>query len=198
MEFYETRPDRDFVRGAKLVVQALPGPLNALEAQRGGDFADVWGPGFHDVVRRHRGAALWGAISEDLPREHNRVTLDRTLVDSDGLPAPKLEYRVDENTTNLLAFCRARMREIQSAMGAKHTVEVELWRDQPGHLLGTARMGTDPGRSVVGADGRTHDVPNLYIADGSVFVTSGAVNPTATIAALALRLATGIADRRGA
>lgn len=50
-------------------------------------------------------------------------------------------------------------------------------------------MGSDPTTSVVNSDGRAHDVPNLYIADGSVFVTGGAVNPTATIVALAHRLA---------
>ena len=80
-------------------------------------------------------------------------------------------------------------------MGAVRTVEVDVWTDQPGHLLGTARMGRDPVRSVVDPDGRCHDVPNLYVADGSIFVTSGAVNPTSTITALALRLARGIADR---
>ena len=83
-------------------------------------------------------------------------------------------------------------------MGAVRTVEVDVWTDQPGHLLGTARMGRDPVRSVVDPDGRCHDVPNLYVADGSIFVTSGAVNPTSTITALALRVARALADRAGA
>jgi hypothetical protein len=58
-----------------------------------------------------------------------------------------------------------------------------------GHLMGTARMGDDPGTSVVDRWGMTHDVPNLGIVDGSVFVTAGSANPTSTIAALSLRTA---------
>src|SRR5439155_1060448 len=64
------------------------------------------------------------------------------------------------------------------------------------HLLGTARMGTDPKRSVVNAWHQAHDLKNLFIVDGSSFTTSAAVNPTATIGALALRCADGIWARR--
>ena len=63
------------------------------------------------------------------------------------------------------------------------------------HLLGTARMGTDPDRSVVNEWGRAHDVKNLFIVDGSIFVTSGGVNPTSTIQALALYIADSIKQR---
>jgi len=66
---------------------------------------------------------------------------------------------------------------------------IRIWPDQPGHLLGTARMGTDPVTSVCDPFGRTHDVPNVFVVDGSLFVTSGGVNPTSTICALALRTA---------
>ena len=64
------------------------------------------------------------------------------------------------------------------------------------HLLGTARMGTDPATSVVDPWGKTHDVDNLYVVDGSVFVTAGGVNPTNTICALALRFADRLVERR--
>ncbi|MCX7382291.1 MAG: GMC family oxidoreductase, partial [Alphaproteobacteria bacterium] len=63
------------------------------------------------------------------------------------------------------------------------------------HLLGTARMGTDPARSVVNEWGRSHDVKNLFIVDGSIFVTSGGVNPTSTIQALALYIADQMKQR---
>ena len=63
------------------------------------------------------------------------------------------------------------------------------------HLLGTARMGTDPSRSVVNEWGRSHDVKNLFIVDGSVFVTSGGVNPTSTIQAIALYIADQMKQR---
>ena len=55
--------------------------------------------------------------------------------------------------------------------------------------MGTCRMGADPRTSVVDADGRSWDIPNLWVCDGSLFVTSGAVNPSLTIQALALRAA---------
>lgn len=64
------------------------------------------------------------------------------------------------------------------------------------HLLGTARMGDDPQSSVVNGSNRAHDVPNLFVVDGSSLPTSGAVNPTATIQALALRCADHIWDSR--
>jgi choline dehydrogenase-like flavoprotein len=63
------------------------------------------------------------------------------------------------------------------------------------HLMGTARMGTDPTRSVTNEWGRCHDAKNLFIVDGSIFVTSGGVNPTATIQALALYIADSIKQR---
>jgi choline dehydrogenase-like flavoprotein len=65
------------------------------------------------------------------------------------------------------------------------------------HSMGTARMGSDPGRSVIDKWHRAHDVPNLFIVDGSSFTTSAAVNPTSTIGALALRCADGIWERKG-
>ena len=65
-----------------------------------------------------------------------------------------------------------------------------------GHNLGTTKMGDDRETSVVDRWGRTHDVPNLYVIDGSVFTTSTATNPTATICALAKRTATFIANNR--
>jgi choline dehydrogenase-like flavoprotein len=86
------------------------------------------------------------------------------------------------------------MTELHEAAGAVETYPVELWTDQPGHLLGTARMGTDPATSVTDPFGRCHDVPNLYVADGSLMVTSGSANPTCTISALALRVARNLAD----
>ncbi|MEE8108479.1 MAG: GMC oxidoreductase, partial [Gammaproteobacteria bacterium] len=57
------------------------------------------------------------------------------------------------------------------------------------HLLGTCRMGNDPATSVVDKYHRTHDVPNLFICDGSSLVTSGRGQPTQTIQALAFRAA---------
>jgi choline dehydrogenase-like flavoprotein len=89
----------------------------------------------------------------------------------------------------MLAHAVARGTEILKAAGAwdvstEAPLAVGGW-----HLMGTARMGTDPTRSVVNEWGRSHDVKNLFIIDGSVFVTSAGVNPTSTIQALALYVA---------
>ena len=194
-QFYETDPAHDFVRGSKLHAMPTPGVLlSAIDPHRTRGFDDLWGAKIHDVARGAGSGILWGDNAEDLPEEHNRVTLDLNLKDGSGLAAPKIDYTISENTHRIMRFTIARMQEIHEASGAEHTITTELWEGEPGHLLGTARMGTDPNRSVVNEWGRTHELPNLYIADGSIFVTSGAANPTSTICALALRIARHIAD----
>jgi choline dehydrogenase-like flavoprotein len=139
-------------------------------------------------VRKHLGRTIsWGIFGEDLPDEANRVEIDSSLVDSSGIPAPKISYRVSDNSRALLDFNIARATESLQAAGAYDIATESLMRYSGWHLLGTARMGDDPATSVVDQYGRSHDVPNLFIIDGSVFVTSGGVNPTSTISALALR-----------
>jgi choline dehydrogenase-like flavoprotein len=130
-----------------------------------------------------------GICCEDLPEESNTVTLDPTLTDSNGIPAPKITYRLSENTERMLRHGLARGTEVMQAAGAWDIYSDGPVRQTGWHLLGTARMGEDPERSVVNAWGRSHDVKNLFIIDGSVFVTSGGVNPTPTIQALALYVA---------
>ena len=62
-------------------------------------------------------------------------------------------------------------------------------KDQTGHIMGAVRMGSDPEHSVVDGWCRSHEVPNLYVSDGSCFPTSGGYNPTLTILANAYRVA---------
>ena len=114
-----------------------------------------------------------------------------------GIPAPRITYRLNENSRRMIDFAIARGTEVLKAAGA---TEVESEGPLPyggWHLMGTARMGTDPRSSVVNEWGRAHDVKNLFIVDGSLFVTSGGVNPTATIQALALYVADSIKQRLG-
>ena len=131
---------------------------------------------------------------EDLPEPHNRVTLDPELCDSDGIPAPKIEYTLSDNSEKLVAFAVDRARELLEAAGAHTVLADPVVRRSGWHLMGTARMGDDPAESVVDKWGRSHDVPNLFVVDGSVFVTCAPINPTTTIQALALRTADWIAD----
>jgi choline dehydrogenase-like flavoprotein len=172
----------------------LPGILHILEMFNHLPFEQRWGSSIHDLAKYAGRALAWGGNIEDLPEERNQVTLDPALTDSDGIPAPRIDYRISENTQKNLDFTLARLQEMHEAAGATHIFSTELWREAPGHVLGTARMGNDKATSVVDRFGRSHDVPNLFIVDGSVMVTSGAMNPTATITALALRTAEHIAE----
>jgi choline dehydrogenase-like flavoprotein len=188
MQFYETDTSRGFVRGAKWNVMPSGGPLGMRVGYGGGPIDESWGVNFHRNVKATLGRSFeWGIIAEDLPDESNRVVLDPTLVDGDGIAAPKLIYKSSENTSKLIDFHVDRAREAHEAAGAVSTSETRLMRDCGWHLLGTARMGNDPATSVIDQWGRAHDVPNLFVIDGSAFVTSSGVNPTATIMALALR-----------
>jgi choline dehydrogenase-like flavoprotein len=194
-EFYETDPSRDFVRGYTLQFARGTGPVNeAITSMIAGRLP--WGRNHHRVYRTllYRRLTI-GVACEDLPEEHNRVTLDPVLKDGHGVPAPKIDYTLSENTRRMMEHGIARATEILAAAGAKNINCSRTLLNSPGHLLGTARMGLDPKRSVVNEWGRCHDVKNLFIVDGSTWVTSGGVNPTSTIQALALYIADNIKKR---
>jgi choline dehydrogenase-like flavoprotein len=188
-EFYDTDPTRGFVRGYSFeIVRSFPPVYTALWGMSAGQLP--WGADHHRVYAElfDRTAGMV-AITEDLPDPANCVTLDPELKDSDGIPAPKITYRLSENSTRMLAHAVARGQEVLGAAGAKATIVDSPMRVAGWHLMGTARMGDDPSTSVVNSWGRCHDVRDLFIIDGSIFVTAGAVNPTNTIQALALHVA---------
>jgi choline dehydrogenase-like flavoprotein len=194
-EFYETDRSRGFVRGYTFEINRGEGPvLAAIHGMETGRLP--WGEDHHRAYRAlfcRRTAMV--AICEDLPEEHNAVTLDPVLKDSSGVPAPRISYTLSENSRRMLAHAVERGREVLAAAGARD-IGVELPITEGGwHLMGTARMGADPARSVVNEWGRSHDVRNLFIVDGSIFVTSAGVNPTRTIQALALYIADTMKQR---
>jgi choline dehydrogenase-like flavoprotein len=195
LEFYETDVSRGFVRGSKWNLMPYPGVLSALELYRDRPFEERWGTAAHRLSRHAGKMLMWYANIDDLPEVTNTVTLDAELTDSSGLPAPRIHYRLAENTRRDLEFQQLRMVESHRAAGAAEVFVDPLVPS--GHLLGTARMGHDPATSVVDPFGRAHDVPNLFIVDGSVMVTGGAMNPTSTIASLALRTAEHIVKTAG-
>jgi choline dehydrogenase-like flavoprotein len=194
-EFYETDAARDFVRGYTLQFVRGTGPANeAITSMAAGRLP--WGADHHRVYRsllHHR--MQIGVACEDLPEEHNRVTLDPVLKDGHGIPAPRIDYTLSENSRRMMEHGIARASEILETAGAKNISASRTVLNSPGHLLGTARMGLDPEHSVVNEWGRCHDVKNLFIVDGSIWVTSGGVNPTSTIQALALYIADQIKQR---
>ncbi|MDN4517746.1 GMC family oxidoreductase [Mycolicibacterium austroafricanum] len=196
LQFYETDTDRGFVRGGKWNLMSAPGLLRHNQWEPGQDWRDTMGPAFHDRLRRIGRYTEWGVTIEDLPEEHNEVVIDPDVTDSDGIPAPKMRYVIGENSRRMIDYHLERMSEAHLAAGAVSLDLIPVVRESGWHLLGTARMGTDPATSVVDQFCRSHDVPNLFVIDGSVFVTSTGVNPTATIMAIALRAMRHLAENR--
>lgn len=196
--FYEADESRGFPPRASWHAVPLQTPLGVHARSAGLPVEQRFGPALHDRVRRVLGRAFdWAINADDLPLEENRVTLDPDLTDSNGIPAPKVVYRTSETTRKLLDFHSERVTEAHLAAGAIETIPTEWMPDAGWHLLGTARMGDDPATSVVNEWCQAHDVPNLYLIDGSVFVTAGGTNPTATICAIALRCAKHLISTAG-
>jgi choline dehydrogenase-like flavoprotein len=134
------------------------------------------------------------AHTSQLPVSTNRVDLDPVVKDAWGLSVPRITFTGHPQDTKLAKWFGDRGRELLQAAGAAKVSESRSGNSGGGeHLLGTCRMGKDPKTSVVDADHRAHDVPNLFIVDGSSFVTSGRGQPTMTIQALAFRAADRIA-----
>ncbi len=188
-EFYETDLSRGFVRGYSFQIVRGVGPvgtaLGGIVRQRvpwGADHRRVFDARFDRTI-------TVAVIGEDLPEPHNRVVLDARLTDGDGIPGPKVIYKMSANSLKMMAHGVAHATELLQAAGATEILVNPLLRPAGWHLMGTARMGTHLGNSVVDAHGRCHDVKNLFIIDGSILVTGAAVNPTSTIQALALYIA---------
>jgi choline dehydrogenase-like flavoprotein len=190
-EFYETDAARGFKRGVHLQV-TRENPL-LVQASR---LEPAWGAEAQRLLReefRHSMAVL--VMVEDLPKRRNRVTLTKEM-EADGLPGVRVEYALSRDSRRALDFGMARAEEMLRAAGAHRIQRVPLAPYTGWHLLGTARMGNDPATSVTNADGCCHAVPNVIVADGSLFPTVGACNPGSTIGALALRLADALAGAR--
>jgi choline dehydrogenase-like flavoprotein len=187
-EFYENRPERGFARGLQLQITRENALL--LQAAR---LEPSWGPSAPRLLReefRHSLPVM--VMAEDLPEARNRVALTDSLA-PDGLPGVRIEYALSDNARRILDFGLDRAEELLRTVGAHRVERVPLAPMTGWHLLGTARVGKDPATSVTDGRGRCHTVPNLVVADGSLFPTAGAVNPGVTIAALALKIADDLA-----
>jgi choline dehydrogenase-like flavoprotein len=152
---------------------------------------EEWGDDLLDSLQDAYGTHVTvGGLVGQLPRKENRVTLDRTRTDDHGNPVPDVRWSIGERTKKSIRRANRIQREILEELGADIEWTVGPANTGPAfHHMGTTRMGTDPASSVVNPELRTHDVENLHVASSSVFVTGGAMNPTLTIAALALKAA---------
>ncbi len=137
-----------------------------------------------------------GAFGEVIARYENQVDLDPSVKDAWGIPALRFNYRFGENELAMAKDMSETAEEMLEAAGCE---DISVTRDYLPegwsiHELGTARMGTDRKTSVTNSFGQTHDVKNLFVVDGSIFVSAGCQNPTWTILALSWRAADYITD----
>ena len=194
-EHYELDPSLNLIGGGGLDCrQSVPALTWTLSMPENGP---MWGSAFKQRIPAWFHNAMEGvAHTTSLPVAANNVTLDPDVKDAWGLPAMRITYRDHEHDLRLYRYMQARAHELLDAAGARRIVDNPI-DDAPGaavHLLGTARMGNDPTTSVIDKHHRAHDVSNLFIVDGSSFVTSGRGQPTLTIQALAFRAADHIAE----
>ena len=186
-QFYETDPSRGFARGFSIQTVS-PLPIGWAEHV----LADGhWGRALREYMRDYNHWATIGVLNELLPYPDNRVTLaDET--DDYGQPIARMDYTLSENDKTSMAYSTQVITGILRAAEAQDVLSIQRFA----HLIGGARMGTSPETGVVNADHRVWEVPNLFIADGSVCPTQGSANPALTIMALSSRLAQRMA--RGA
>jgi choline dehydrogenase-like flavoprotein len=179
-QFYETDPHASYQRGFSIQTVS-PMPITYAEHVTA---QGHWGAALREYMRDYVHWATLGALCEFLPQPDNRVTLAEEK-DRYGLPVAKFSYsQCDNDNAQVKAATRA-MEEILTAAGAGETITI----DRYAHLVGGARMSKTAEAGVVNSDQQVWSIPNLYIADGSVLPTQGAVNPALTIMALAARLA---------
>jgi choline dehydrogenase-like flavoprotein len=181
-------PRRGFVGGYELETLALGLPFMAAFLDPG-----AWGRGLTSAIDGYdRMAGMW-IVGEDMPQAENRVTLDPEAKDRHGLPVARVHFDDHPNDVAMRDHAYARGRALYEAVGATRTFPTTPYPST--HNLGTNRMSASPRDGVVDRFGKAHDLPNLYVSDGSVFTTGAACNPTLTIVALAIRQADHLAGR---
>ena len=187
-DFYDADLKRGFYGGGGIDARMGSQPLGWALA--GGTELPRWGVEYKERLEAFPRSMMAAGHCTSLAQESNSVSIDPVLKDAWGIPAIRVTYKDHPDDLSMAGFLQDRALEIMQAAGAKKT-----WRAAQRisrgsvHLLGTCRMGNDPATSVVDKYHRTHDVPNLFLCDGSSFVTSGRGQPTMTIQALAFRAA---------
>jgi choline dehydrogenase-like flavoprotein len=182
----------DFIRGYHFQggggCQEYPGHAHGLPG---------FGAAFKQNVRDWFPTPIgFGGFGEVLARKENQVSLDPNVADAWGVPALRFDYTFGDNEIKMIKDMANSIEEMLHEAGAEN---VQIGRDPltPGwsiHELGTARMGDDPKASVVNSFGQAHDVKNLFVVDGSIFVSAGNQNPTWTILALSMRCTSYLAE----
>jgi choline dehydrogenase-like flavoprotein len=178
---------KDFFGGYAYMSQ---GPLPMLWSRVVAAKRGLWGEALRAKMEEYNHQVGLKIVGELLPQERNRVTLTDEK-DRYGLAIPRVTYSYCDNDKRLIRHALDFMRQAMDTLDAR-----DIWEetDDTCHMNGTARMGEDARTSVVNADCRCWDIPNLWICDGSVFPTVGGVNPSLTIQAIACRTADRIKE----
>ncbi len=186
-QFYETDESRGFARGFSIQTVS-PQPIGWAEHV----LADGhWGRELREYMRDYNHWTTIGVLNELLPHPENRVTLDQDT-DPYGVPVARFDFTRSENDKANMAYSTEVIKGILHAAGAQDILTIQRYA----HLVGGARMGASPENSVVNGHHQVWEVPNLYVADGSVCPTQGSANPALTIMALASRLAAHLGGGR--
>lgn len=181
-------PARGFAGGYYLELNSMGLPYTAALLDPG-----WWGRDFASVIERYRNIAGLFMTGEDMPQASNRVTLRTDETDRFGVPVAHVHYDDHPNDLAMRNHGYRQMTAIHRAAGATRSIEAPAY--PASHNLGSNRMSARAEDGVVDRWGRAHEVPNLFIADGSQFASGGACNPTLTIVALAIRQAAEIERR---
>ena len=179
-------PSRGFVGGYEMETLALGLPFIAAFLNPG-----AWGRSFTTALDAYENMAGMWLVGEDMPQESNRVTLNTEVKDQWGLPVVNVHFSDHPNDIAMRDHAYKQGAAVYDAVGATRTLPTPPYPST--HNLGTNRMSANAKDGVVNKWGRTHDIMNLYISDGSQFTTGAAENPTLTIVALAIRQADHIA-----
>ena len=176
-----TEHDGDFASG--YLIQSygiMPGTWADLVVRGRG----LWGAPLARYLQCFPNVAGMGISGDCLPSDVNFLELSDEL-DARGLPKPLIHFSAGENEQRMMEHAEQQLTAIWDAAGASDT-----WTfHRMAHQIGTCRMGADPESSVVDGAGRSHEIPNLYISDNSVFPTAQPSNPALTIMAVSLRCA---------
>lgn len=182
-DFARTQAGNSFARGWRNDLHSgIQGPVEMIRGKQ------LWGRQLKTYMRHNYGhVAGVLASGEQLPVESNRIELDPEVKDKYGLPVPRITLEFSENDKAMQVAMQQNIKDIYDASGARQIQNISILRGSSPHNLGTCRMGNDPASSVLNSFCQSHDVSNLFVVDGSCFVTGGTANPSLTIHAIAVR-----------
>ena len=195
-QFYESNKNNKYKRGYTMQVLRGAGPLETslyLKKMNKIKFGNNF---FSNFFKNYNKTIPIAIISEDLPKLSNSVSLNQEVNDSFGMPCVKINYKIDRNTKEILKAGIKSAQKVLEVAGAKKIFSFAPVKHTGWHLMGTAKMGNNKKNSVVNKYGQCHDLKNLVIVDSSIFTTGGAVNPIATIQALAIKISERILKKR--